>query len=147
MIKKIFENIGYHISFPLNPWFVSSIGLFGIFWSFYLYIPKQMLPLKTSTLFLDYYVREVLFVFAFFVGTWLFSVPFWSRQGVQKMVLPLRIYSVFWLSVAAFIFLGNWTSTNILTYIFLSFFCIVSAANFSVNRDHPEYRNIFKSTH
>lgn len=141
--NKFFNRLGKDLSKPINPYVVSLIGIFGIVYALYLYIPKQhVVILRTTSLFEDKGLKEVLFFGAVGLGIWLLSVPFWAKT-IDKMILPLRLMSGYWISVAIIVGIGNWTTQSIIAYVFISLFCLVCAANFSMNRNRDFYKDIF----
>jgi hypothetical protein len=139
--NKFLGRLGRDLAKPINPYLISMLGLFTIIYSFYLYVPKQTTS-RTYSLLVDQGVREIMFFGAISLGIWLISTPAWAKT-INKMVMPLRLMSIYWLTTAILAGLVNWTAQSVIVYVFLSLFCLITAANYSMNSDRDCYKDVF----
>lgn len=139
--NKFLGKLGRDLAKPINPYLISLLGLFTIAYSLFLYVPKQNTN-RIYAIFIDQGVRELMFFGAIALGIWLVSVPVWAKV-IEKMILPLRIMAVYWITTAILVGIINFTSQSIIVYVFLSLFCLISAANYSMNRHQEFYKDVF----
>lgn len=141
--NKFLSRLGKDLSKPINPYIISLIGLLELYMLFIYIFQNNIWLFSERRVFLKTRVlKKLCFLGAVILGVWLISVPFWAKT-IDKMILPLRLMSGYWISVAIIVGIGNWTTQSIIAYIFISLFCLVCAANFSMNRNRDFYKDIF----
>ena len=144
IMKKIRNAMGRHLNYPINPFMISSIGLFSIVWSLWILIPKNnSATLITYKVFTMYGINYLMFICAFLIGLWLFLTPLFAKS-IDSMTRPLTAMGIFWLAIGIFVAVGDWTTNTWLIYVFLTIYCLLSAANFRVNRDSSSYEGILR---